>query len=454
MLTGGSQQASGAAVASEASGSVGARGWEPRESWRFLWWLLAASLAVNLAVPLLTRAHSMPTLIDPDEQEYWRLATSVLQGHLEDVTMRRTAPFPVLLAGLRALLGDGYLPVQLAVSVLLSLSPLLAYRFARRQLGSELGARLSGAAVLLWPPFARYGATLYSDSIGLLAFLAFLVAFPFRGAAAAPAPVRWSRWLGAGLLLGLAVQTKPLYLVYTPFAFLFALLDGVPGRRVRGAALLTAGCLVVMLPWSAYVSAQQHRLLLVSGNDGETLAGGLNPRILEMRDGVWMASPEGRRVWIGAGKWVDPPNTGYLTEPELALSHAEQAELLSARATAWIRSHPREVAYLTARKLLYMWCIYPLWNGLAQTLLGNVLMFPLLLLAALALWRLPLRGAALAPLWTMPVFCSLVACVSWGSWRFRMPGDLGLLVLAAGLVAAWVERRAVAAAPPAARVAA
>jgi hypothetical protein len=35
--------------------------------------------------------------------------------------------------------------------------------------------------------------------------------------------------------------------------------------------------------------------------------------------------------------------------------------------------------------------------------------------------------------WQLLIFCSLVACASWGSWRFRMLGDLGLIVLAATL---------------------
>jgi hypothetical protein len=107
--------------------------------------------------------------------------------------------------------------------------------------------------------------------------------------------------------------------------------------------------------------------------------------------------------------------------------------LLIERTASWIESHPREVAYLTARKLLYMWGIYPFWNGVAQSVLGNFLLLPLMAAAGLALWRsrrMPLR---LAMFWSLPIFCSLVACVSWGSWRFRMPGDLGLIVLAATL---------------------
>jgi len=80
-----------------------------------------------------------------------------------------------------------------------------------------------------------------------------------------------------------------------------------------------------------------------------------------------------------------------------------------------------------------MWGIYPFWNGRSQTLLGNVPTAVLLLMALFALVRL--RGClrSLVTIWTLPVFVSLVAILSWGSWRFRQPGDLGLILLAATL---------------------
>jgi len=84
-----------------------------------------------------------------------------------------------------------------------------------------------------------------------------------------------------------------------------------------------------------------------------------------------------------------------------------------------------------------MWGISPFWNGPAQSFLGN---FPLLLLACVASLSLWINRQALAELalfWTLPIFSSAVCLVSWGSWRFRMPADVGLIVLAAILAANW-----------------
>jgi hypothetical protein len=179
------------------------------------------------------------------------------------------------------------------------------------------------------------------------------------------------------------------------------------------------------------LSAREGHFVLVTANDGETLAGGLNPELLRL-DGVFR-TPEDRITWVGPGKWLPPDATGYLTREELDLPYAQARALLAERAMSWIESHPGEVAYITARKLLYMWGIYPFWNGLAQSVLGNFLLLPLIAAAGIAVWRARREPLRLAMFWSLPIFSSLVACISWGSWRFRMPGDLGLIVLAAAL---------------------
>jgi hypothetical protein len=225
---------------------------------------------------------------------------------------------------------------------------------------------------------------------------------------------------------------KPLYLLYTPIAFLLALASAQTIMlRARAAILLTAGCLVVLLPWSAYLSLREGHFVLVSANDGETLAGGLNPELLRL-DGFFV-TPENRVTWVGPGKWLPPDATGFLDRQELGLPYTERRALLAEHSLSWIKSHPREVAYITARKLLYMWGIYPFWNGFAQSVLGNFLLLPLMAAAGIAVWRSRRTPLHLAMFWSLPIFCSLVACISWGSWRFRMPGDLGLIVLAATL---------------------
>src|SRR5581483_9499905 len=203
-----------------------------------------ASLVVNLGAAFLIRSHTTIATVDADESEYWSIATDLRTQGLSGIPARRTLPFPWLLSVLRTLAGADYFHVQLLVSSLLALSPVLVYWLVRRRSGDGRAAVLAGVAFLLWPPFVRYGASIYSDSIALLVFLLYLLSFPL-GATAEPASRRALRFAIAGALLGLCLEVKPLYLLYTPIAFALALLSETSIRRgLSAAALLTVGCVV------------------------------------------------------------------------------------------------------------------------------------------------------------------------------------------------------------------
>jgi hypothetical protein len=228
-----------------------------------------------------------------------------------------------------------------------------------------------------------------------------------------------------------------MYLIYSPVTALVAYTRGRGGRA--GAArvgLLTIGCLAVVLPWSVFITAREGSPILLCSNGGETLAGGLNPELLRIEREYGTLSytaPSGRTNWIGPGKWLNDYDTGYLSPQEQRLPLTQKGNLLTRRALSWVCAHPRDAAYLTLRKLLYMWGIYPFWNGLAQTTLGNVPLLVLLCLAAASLFRLRRHFRDLTIFWTLPVFVTLVALISLGSWRYRQPGDLGLILLASAL---------------------
>ena len=125
--------------------------------------------------------------------------------------------------------------------------------------------------------------------------------------------------------------------------------------------------------------------------------------------------------------------TGLLSREEKGLPYTLKSKRLGENATAWIRQHPMDACYLTMRKFTYMWGIYPFWNGWTHTLLGNI---PILVLLATGAVAVVVYRNVLGPLsifWSLPLFVCLVAFISWGSWRFRQPADLGLIVLAASL---------------------
>jgi hypothetical protein len=220
---------------------------------------------------------------------------------------------------------------------------------------------------------------------------------------------------------------------YAPLAAARALWNGNGLRRgTHAALLLSAGCALAVLPWSLFISLQEKTPILLCINDGRTVAGALTPRLYELEGQVGL-TPEGRETRIFPGKWLNIHETGYIQPEELHLPPSVTSQIMMRRAIDWSLAHPATVLHLTVRKLTYMWGIYPIWNGLGQTLFGNLLLLTLLAAATAALICFRHYLPELAFLWTLPVFVSAVAVVTWGSWRFRMPGDLGLIGLAASL---------------------
>ncbi len=388
--------------------------------------LYALALAVTLAFGFAWRFRHGPDGLEYDEREYWDLSTRLLGGHL-DLLPRRTAAFPLILAALR-LATPGFTGVQVGVAALFAFAAPILFLLARRLSGGNAAGLAAGAAFALWPPTTFYGATLYSEPVALPLFLLALWLRPVGGRGPAPRAA-----FGAGLVLALATQVRTMYLLFLPFLVLALLVEA----RWRPVALARcgwalAGFAVVTAPWSAYMTARFGHPILVTANGGETLSGGLGPRLFEL-DRQSRTLTSDRSTWIGPGKWLPITASGYLSPAELAhLPYDRQDALLKRRALAWAAAHPADALRLEGCKLLYMWGALRIGdNGAAQLLFGGVPILLLLAAAAAALARAPWLWARAPRLWLVPVFVSGVALISWGSWRFRQPADAALIALVA-----------------------
>src|SRR5690606_4253639 len=109
----------------------------------------------------------------------------------------------------------------------------------------------------------------------------------------------------------------------------------------------------------------------------------------------------------------------------------QQDALLTERCLAWVAANPGDALYLTAMKLAQMWGMLFTPQSARDVLLGNVPTLALLALGVGTMWGLRRRWRELARLWTLPLFVSAVTLISWGSWRFRQAGDVGLIALCA-----------------------
>lgn len=404
--------------------------------------LLLVSLLIDLAFGFLFRFRTLPTQLEADELEYYDMATGLMTGTLE-ITARRTLAFPLLIAGIRSISAN-FLFLQAVVTALYSLSAPLLFQVVRKVTGSIAAGALAGFALAFWPPVVFYGVSLYSEALALPVFLLALWALPPGSRTGRPRRARdWIAALAAGVLLAAATQVRPMYLIMTPFLAVIIFLEE---RDLRVAAkrlmLAAAGFTLATLPWSAYMTARFHHPILITSNGGETMAGGLTPKLLE----PWMQRrllTNGRATWIGPGKWVPAYQTGYLSSADLKLPYDQQDALLKERTMAWVKANPGAAFQIEACKLLYMWGLYPwLKNGMTQFVLGTLPTIALLGLSLFGFVSVPAARTALARFWVLPVFVTSVAVISWGSWRFRQPGDAGLIAFCVVcLLARYLARR-------------
>jgi hypothetical protein len=137
-------------------------------------------------------------------------------------------------------------------------------------------------------------------------------------------------------------------------------------------------------------------------------------------------------AWAGPGKWLPPYQTGYLSDIETHLPYLAQDKLLQERAIAWVVAHPLEAMQLELYKVAYMWGVYPIHrNSWMQILFGNV---PLLILVGLSCYlfiRVPESRLRFFRLWILAFYVTGIGLISWGSWRFRQSGDIGLIAYCA-----------------------
>ena len=389
--------------------------------------LLLISLVVDLGFGLLYKFRASPAQLEADEFEYYRMATRLMDGSFV-LTARRTLAYPMVLVGIRSIT-DSFLLLQAVITTIFSFSAPLLFLVVRRVTGSIKAGALSGLILAIWPPVLFYAVSLYSEVLALPVFLLSLWALP-PGSRTGRAGNRrdWLFALAAGVLLAAATQVRPMYLIMTPFIALIVLFEERDLRRAVGRILLVAAAFTVTtLPWSAYMTARFHHPILVTSNGGETMAGGLTPKLFDPANQGELKA-RGRDVWIGPGKWLTIQQNGYLTDAELELPYDQKDALLKARATAWVKANPGAALRLEACKILYMWGFYPLSkNSWGQILFGSVPTIALLAFALYGLATMPFARTALARFWVLPIFVTAVAAISWGSWRFRQPGDAGLI---------------------------
>jgi len=305
--------------------------------------VLLLALALRAGVVLVRGVDRAPV---KDEWSYARIAENVAAGDGiwfdvtrevdgEPVTRRfhslRPPLYPALLGALFRLFGGGLSTVpaaRLFSAICGALAAALFFGWARRLLGT----RVALVAALV---FAAWPAHLWASSEMLTEPLFSLLVCGFAWALTAGRP------LPGGILLGLAILTRPSALLLLLPAWLFILvMRAGEGRKLPALLALTLPVLLLVAPWVAR-NTGIHRRPLLTTNMGVTFFGGNSELSLT-------AAPPGR--WHKPEQILTdaPPPMGYYGWPEL--SELQNDRRFLALGLEWVREDPSRWARLVAHK--------------------------------------------------------------------------------------------------------
>ena len=373
-----------------------------------------------------------------DEREYLALAESLAAGrgftYPEPAAGKprperfgRAPVYPVFLAGVVAAApgNDELAAIKFAQAVVGSLGIWLIAGLASRVGGSTAGAIAAWVAAL-YPPLVWTPAYVFSETLYMVVALANVEITARTLDARSP---RWPQWLLGGLLGGIAALTRPAHLFYLLLLGVYLLTR----RHVAATALVAAGALLVVAPWTARNVREYGRVVLIASEGGITFWTG-NHRA---------ATGEGD---MAANPAIKLDNLRLRTaHPELTSEQLEPVYYREAFQT--IADDPARWLGLLVRKAFYTWA--PI--GPSYTLhsrryfIASVVSYGLLLAAGLAGGVVVVRRrrwpAALGLLLGSAV---LVCVVFFPQERFRIPViDPTLVVLASGGLALTLSQRRV-----------
>jgi 4-amino-4-deoxy-L-arabinose transferase-like glycosyltransferase len=408
--------------------------------------LLAAALRAIVAF-----SASDEAFLDIDGRDYRELAVNLAAGRGYSVSYYRwfepvpAAPeplhpdlyrpplLPLLGAGLCRLPGDWFVWARL-VAVLTGCALVLAlYALAKSLFGRAIALTVA-LALALYPYAIYYSARWITESLFGLCVATALALL----AAAAPA-WRPRTLLLAGIALGLASLARPTGLLFIAGLVPLGVARAPRAARLRTLALLLAGSVIVLTPWTLRNHAVTGR-----ANPGTFFGAynawlGMNPRMYEM---------------YRAG---DSPRFAHLMDELYRVDLSDRVHELERRGIYeigaiedywrrqtldFVRREPAEALYILGQRALHFWRPWPnrATVSASRFWVSTLVLVPVMVTAAFAAVRC---RRARSPWLLAPLLITFAASLPFVfHLRFRFPtGDPYLIVIAIVGAEAWVRRR-------------
>jgi 4-amino-4-deoxy-L-arabinose transferase-like glycosyltransferase len=377
-----------------------------------------------------------------DSQSYWTLAQTIVRGEPyqyggKDLRIFRTPGYPVLLAGLFAMVGDDP-PVMWAraLSAVLGVLAVAGVACLAWQLFDERAAWIAGLLTTFYPGAVAMSVMVLSEAPFCPCLLLQINCWTWawRGTRRGPQILAG---LLAGAAGGVATLMRPSWLLFTPAALIAALLLSRQRRRHLWLGVwLLLGLIITMAPWWIRNYKIVGRFVPTTLQVGASLYDGWSPQANGGSDMRFV--DEFRRLQREADARLTGPPAGTFEE--------RLDRRMREAAVTWAWQHPGDAARLAVVKFVRMWNIWPNAGELQSTRLRLLILLgyvPLLALGAAGIWLFADRGWPLVLCLLPAAYLTLLHLIFVSSIRYRQPAMLPICALAAGTLAAcWGARRA------------
>lgn len=424
-----------------------------RTSWLVISVVLSTAFAVRMsaAIAWQRRLPDAQAFVMPDSHSYLLLARHIARGEPyehggRDFRIFRAPAYPLLIAGVYRIAGDdvpllwlratGAVLGTLTVGGVMWLAHCMFDDLQQLVAGGptpQLAAWIAGILAACYPGAIAMSILVLAEALFCPLMLLHLIGWvrATRPVVSARSAITWS--LVGGVAAGLAVLTRPSWMLFTPFVLVLLTVFSRERRRhlVTGGVMLAALCLT-MMPWWVRNYRAVGRFVPTTLQVGASLYDGWNPDATGGSN-MAFAGPE-----YDAQKAEDAEAGRSACGFEVRLD-----QRLRAAATAWALNHPDQVLRLAGRKFIRMWNVWPNADDFRNWIVRWVVVLgyvPLLVLGLAGAWRWRRAGWPLVLCLLPALYFTCLHMIFVSSIRYRQPAMLVLLVLAAGLLAVGVER--------------
>ena len=393
--------------------------------------VLAVALGLRLvaaaAVSWYARGQGKPCVF-ADTVIYWDLAGTIVEGRPYLVSQwgvphyaLRTPGYPLFLAACREVFGVSLPAVRVVQAVLGTLAVWLVARLVRVTVpgGPKIGwtvPMMAAGLAAVDPYVVGMSALVLSEAVFvplMLAGLWGLASFwTTEGRSGPGRPVVVA--ILTGLAMGGAILVRPSWALFVPTilaSWVIGIDRGNRGKALRAAVIVAMATAAILAPWWARNARVFGRFVPTALWVGASLYDGISP-------GATGAS---------AMEFVDAPGVR-------ALGESEQDAVFRDRSLAFAREHPGRVLGLALAKLGRFWSPWPNADTLRSprvAVASAMVTLPVFALVAVGLWDRRRDARALVLLAGPLAYFCLLHLVFVSSIRFRIPGMVPAMGLAA-----------------------